>query len=206
MVKIQLVPLFFPLLFLSPLVNIHFIVPENIKWLDYNDPEGLFTLEFPNEIDWKIEKIENENPSFYNEVLISHLDISANVRISFNVIPLDDINGKYGFPLFNSYSSYANALIDQLEVEMQNSDPTFQLVEKHSDKYLIDGHTASGILSRHSHSLGNTTGMLNLYAIDKTNDLLLMYKYNFDANSYILYLPIAEKILDSIKINKLNKT
>lgn len=48
--------------------------------------------------------------------------------------------------------------------------------------------------------------MLNLYAIDKTNDLLLMYKYNFDANSYILYLPIAEKILDSIKINKLNKT
>ena len=65
---------------------------------------------------------------------------------------------------------------------MQNSDPTFQLVEKHSDKYLIDGHQGSGILSRHSHSLGNTTGMLNLYAIDKTNDLLLMYKYNFDAN------------------------
>lgn len=118
---------------------------------------------------------------------------------------LDDINGKYGFPLFKSYSSYANALIDQLEVEMQNSDPTFQLVEKHSDKYLIDGNQASGILSRYSYSLGNTTGMLNLYAIDKTNDLLLMYKYNFDANSYILYLPIAEKILDSIKINKLNK-
>ena len=205
MVKIQLVPLFFPLLFLSPLVPIHFIVPENIKWLDYNDPDGLFTLEFPNEIDWKIEKIENENPPFYNEVLISHLDISANVRISLNVIPLDDINGKYGFPLFNSYSSYANALIDQLEVEMQDSDPTFQLVEKHSDKYLIDGNQASGILSRYSYSLGNTTGMLNLYAIDKTNDLLLMYKYNFDANSYILYLPIAEKILDSIKINKLNK-
>lgn len=149
MVKIQLVPLFFPLLFLSPLVPIHFIVSENIKWLDYNDPDGLFTLEFPNEIDWKIEKIENENPPFYNEVLISHLDISANVRISLNVIPLDDINGKYGFPLFNSYSSYANALIDQLEVEMQDSDPTFQLVEKHSDKYLIDGHQASGILSIH---------------------------------------------------------
>ncbi|MGE5782514.1 MAG: hypothetical protein ACM31J_06605 [Nitrososphaerales archaeon] len=109
--------------------------------------------------------------------MISHQDVSANVRISFNVIPLDDINGKYGFPLFKSYSSYANALIDQLEVEMQNSDPTFQLVEKHSDKYLIDGNQASGILSRYSYSLGNTTGMLNLYAIDKTNDLLLMYKY-----------------------------
>lgn len=205
MVKIQLVTLFFPLLFLSPLVPIHFIVPENITWLDYNDPEGLFTLEFPDETDWKIEKIENEKPSFFNKVLISHQDVSANVRISFNVIPLDDINGKYGFPLFKSYSSYANALIDQLEVKMQNSDPTFQLVEKHSDKYLIDGNQASGILSRYSYSLGNTTGMLNLYAIDKTNDLLLMYKYNFDANSYILYLPIAEKILDSIKINKLNK-
>ncbi len=84
-------PLFFPLLFLYPLVAIHFIVSENIKWLDYNDPDGLFTLEFPNETDWKIEKIENKNPPFYNEVLISHLDISANVRISFNVIPLDDI-------------------------------------------------------------------------------------------------------------------
>lgn len=177
MVKIQLVTLFFPLLFLSPLVPIHFIVPENIKWIYYNDPEGLFTLEFFDQTDWKIEKIENEKPSFFNKVLISNQDVSANVRISFNVIPLDDINGKYGFPLFKSYSSYANALIDQLEVKMQNSDPTFQLVEKHSDKYLIDGNQASGILSRYSYSLGNTTGMLNLYAIDKTNDLLLMYKY-----------------------------
>ena len=59
MVKIQLVTLFFPLLFLSALVPIHFIVPENIKSLDYNDPKGLFTLEFPDETDWKIEKIEN---------------------------------------------------------------------------------------------------------------------------------------------------
>jgi len=71
MVKIQLVTLFFPLLFLSPLVPIHFIIPENIKWLDYNDPEGLFFLEFPDETDWKIEIIENEKPSFFNEVLIS---------------------------------------------------------------------------------------------------------------------------------------
>ena len=118
-----------------------------MKWLDYNDPDRLFTLEFPNETDWKIEKLENKNPPFYNKVLISHLDVSENVRISFNVISLDDINGKYGFPLFKSYSSYADALINHLEVEMQNSDPTFQLVEKHSDKYLIDGHQASGILS-----------------------------------------------------------
>jgi hypothetical protein len=206
MVNIQLVSLFLPVLFWSPFIPIHFIIPENIQWLNYNDPEGLFTLEFPEEIDWKIERIENQNPPFYDQVLISHVDISSNVQIMFKVIPLDDINGKHGFPLFNSYSSYANALIDQLEVEIQNSDPTFQLVEKHSDKYLIDGHQASGILSRHSHSLGNTTGMLNLYAIDKTNDLLLMYKYNFDANSYIPYLPIAEKILDSIKINKIDKT
>ena len=91
------------------------MVPENIKWLDYNDPEGLFTLKYPNEIDWKVERIENEYHSFYdNEELISHPDISANVRISFNVIPLEDINGKCGFPLFDSYSSYANSLIDQV--------------------------------------------------------------------------------------------
>ena len=51
MVKIEIVSLFFPLLYLSSLVNIHFMVPGIIKWLDYNDPEGLFTLKYSNEID-----------------------------------------------------------------------------------------------------------------------------------------------------------
>ena len=56
MVKIQLVTLFFPLLFLSALVPIHFIVPENIKSLDYNDPEGLFTLEFLMKLTGKLKR------------------------------------------------------------------------------------------------------------------------------------------------------
>ena len=59
---------------------------------------------------------------------------------------------------------------------------------------------ASGILYRYSSSLGNSYGILILYAIDKDNDLVLIYKYISDANTFMTYLPLAEKILDSIKI------
>ena len=67
---------------------------------------------------------------------------------------------------------------------------------------MIDSSKASGILSRHAPSLGNSYGMLTLYAIDTDKDLLLKYNYVSDANAFMTYLPITEKILDSIKIVK----
>ena len=85
---------------------------------------------------------------------------------------------------------------------MKIDSPTFQVVEKHSDKYTIDGNKASGILTRHAPSLGNSYGMLTLYSIDRNNDVLIKYNYISDANGFMIYLPIAEKILDSIKILK----
>lgn len=42
--------------------------------------------------------------------------------------------------------------------------------------------------------------MLTLYATDKNHDIVLVYKYTAEANAFMNYLPIAEKILDSIKI------
>jgi hypothetical protein len=49
---------------------------------------------------------------------------------------------------------------------MKIDSSTFQVVEKHSDKYTIDGNKASGILTRNAPSLGNSYGMLTLYSID----------------------------------------
>ena len=85
---------------------------------------------------------------------------------------------------------------------MKIDSPTFQVVEKHSDKYTIDGNKASEILTRHAPSLGNSYGMLTLYSIDKDSDVLIKYNYIADANAFMTYLPIAEYILDSIKILK----
>ena len=93
-------------------------------------------------------------------------------------------------------------LVANFESKQNIDSPNFQVVEKHSDKYSIDGNKASGILSRHAPSLGDSYGMLTLYAIDTDNDLLLTYNYISDANAFMTYLPIAEKILDSIKILK----
>ncbi|MDX1372155.1 MAG: hypothetical protein R3321_06775 [Nitrososphaeraceae archaeon] len=56
------------------------------------------------------------------------------------------------------------------------------------------------MLTRQSFGLGNTTGMLTLYSIDNKHHNLIEFKYIFDPNSYITYLPITEKILDSIRI------
>jgi hypothetical protein len=49
---------------------------------------------------------------------------------------------------------------------MKIDSSTFQVVEKHSDKYTIDGNKTSEILTRHAPSLGNSYGMLTLYSID----------------------------------------
>ncbi|MFB5599509.1 MAG: hypothetical protein ACE5SW_04700 [Nitrososphaeraceae archaeon] len=43
--------------------------------------------------------------------------------------------------------------------------------------------------------------MLTLYSVDNENNDIIEFKYIFDPNSFIAYLPIAEKILNSIRIN-----
>jgi hypothetical protein len=199
-----------------PIIPIHFIPLEDIKWINWIDLKHIFTLQYPSLDYWKIIEKGNQNNSNLSydlrdikninddsyDIAILHIDNSGtNVKIAFNAMPLKDISNRNGFPLFKSYSSYPDLLVEHFETrEKINSSSTFQVVEKHSDKYLIDENKASGILSRYSSSLGNSYGILTLYAIDKDNDLVLMYKYISDANVFMTYLPLAEKILDSIKI------
>lgn len=201
----------------TPIIPIHFIPLEDIKWINWIDLQHIFTLQYPSLDYWKIIEEGNQNNSNLSydlrdidkninddsyDIAILHIDNSVtNVKIAFNAMPLKDISNRNGFPLFKSYSSYPDLLVEHFETrEKINSSSTFQVVEKHSDKYLIDENKASGILSRYSSSLGNSYGILTLYAIDKDNDLVLMYKYISDANVFMTYLPLAEKILDSIKI------
>lgn len=201
----------------TPIIPIHFIPLEDIKWINWIDLQHIFTLQYPSLDYWKIIEKGNQNISNLSydlrdidkninddsyDIAILHTDNSVtNVKIAFNAMPLEDISNRNGFPLFKSYSSYPNLLVEHFETrEKINSSSTFQVVEKHSDKYLIDENKASGILSRYSSSLGNSYGILTLYAIDKDNDLVLMYKYISDANVFMTYLPLAEKIMDSIKI------
>ncbi|HEX7143587.1 MAG TPA: hypothetical protein VF222_14005 [Nitrososphaeraceae archaeon] len=201
----------------TPIIPIHFIPLEDIKWINWIDLQYIFTLQYPSLDYWKIIEKVNQNNSNLSydlrdidkninddsyDIAILHTDNSVtNVKIAFNAMPLEDISNRNGFPLFKSYSSYPDLLVEHFETrEKINSSSTFQVVEKHSDKYLIDENKASGILSRYSSSLGNSYGILTLYAIDKDNDLVLMYKYISDANVFMTYLPLAEKIMDSIKI------
>ena len=219
--KIQLNhPTVFLISILTPIIPIHIIPLGDIKWIDWIDPQHIFTLQYPSLDNWKIIEYGNQNNSnlSYNlgvidtdvdddygydnyDIAILHIDNSeTNVKIAFNTILLKDINDRNGFPLFKSYSSYPDLLVEHFELYEKINYPKYQIVEKHSDKYLIDENKASGILARYSSSLGNSYGMLTLYAIDKDNDLVLMYKYISDANTFMTYLPLAEKILDSIKI------
>lgn len=201
----------------TPIIPIHFIPLEDIKWINWIDLQHIFTLQYPSLDYWKIMEKGYQNNSNLSydlrdidkninddsyDIAILHTDNSVtNVKIAFNAMPLEDISNRNGFPLFKSYSSYPDLLVEHFETrEKINSSSTFQVVEKHSDKYLIDENKASGILSRYSSSLGNSYGILTLYAIDKDNDLVLMYKYISDANVFMTYLPLAEKIMDSIKI------
>jgi hypothetical protein len=126
----------------------------------------------------------------------------STLKISFDTISLQDIKNKNDFLAFKTYSSFPDLLIANFESKEKIDSSNFQVVEKHSDKYTIDDNKASGILSRHVPSLGNSYGMLTLYAIDTDNDLLLTYNFVSDANAFMTYLPIAEKILDSIKVLK----
>lgn len=183
-----------------------------------NRSQHIFTLQYHSLDNWKkIEEGKQNNSNLSKnlrdidkdvdddydsyDIAILHIDnIKTNVNIAFNAIPLEDISNKNGFTLFKSYSSYPDSLVEHFESYGKINYPKFQVVEKHSDKYLIDENKASGILSRYSSSLGNSYGILTLYAIDKNNDLILMFKYISDANNFTAYLPLAEKVLDSIKI------
>ncbi len=218
MIKIQLNLLaIFLISIWTPIIPIHFIPLEDIKWINWTDLQHKFTLQYPSLDYWKIIEEGNQNNSDLSydlrdiekdvnddsyDITLLHIDNSVtNVKIAFNAMPLKDISNRNGFPLFKSYSSYPDLLVEHFETRQKiNSSSTFQVVEKHSDKYIIDGNKAFGILSRYSSSLGNSYGILTLYAIDKDNDLVLMYKYISDANVFMTYLPLAEKILDSIKI------
>ena len=212
----------FPIVFListwTPIIPIHIIPLEDIKWVKWTDSQHIFTLQYPSLDNWEIIEEGNQNNSnlSYNprgidkdvgdefdsyDIAILHVDNSVtNVNVTFNAIPLKDISDRNGFPLFKAYSSYPDSLVEYFELYGKINYPKYQVVEKHSGKYAIDENKASGILSRYSSSLGNSHGILTLYAIDKDNDLVLVYTYISDANTFMTYLPLAEKILDSIKI------
>lgn len=217
--KIQLnFPTVFLISIFAPIIPIHIIPLEDIKWINWTDPQHILTLQYPSLDNWKIiEEGKQNNSNLSNNlrgidkdvdddydsynIAILHIDNSeTNVKIAFNAIPLKDISDKNGFTLFKSYSSYPDSLVEHFESYGKINYPKFQVVEKHLDKYLIDENKASGILSRYSPSLGNSYGILTLYAIDKDSDLVLTFKYISDANNFMTYLPLAEKILDSIKI------
>lgn len=208
-----IISVFLPII-LSPLITIHYIPLENIKWINWIDPKGIYSLQYPSLNDWKIIEVDNQssNNFLFKFSSIDNNDYDFNIvhyennfstlKISVAAIPLQDIKNKNGVLAFNHYSSLPDLLIANLESKMKIDSPTFQVVEKHSDKYTIDGNKASGILTRHATSLGNSYGMLTLYSIDKDNDVLIKYNYISDANAFMTYLPIAEYFLDSIKIVK----
>ena len=204
--KIQLnFPTVFLISIFAPIIPIHIIPLEDIKWINWTDPQHILTLQYPSLDNWKIiEEGKQNNSNLSNNLrgIDKDVDDDYDVKIAFNAIPLKDISEKNGFTLFKSYSSYPDSLVEHFESYGKINYPKFQVVEKHSDKYLIDENKASGILSRSSSSLGNSYGILTLYAIDKDDDLVLVYTYISDANTFMTYLPLAEKILDSIKISQ----
>ncbi|MGD1838275.1 MAG: hypothetical protein ACPKPY_09510 [Nitrososphaeraceae archaeon] len=202
MIKKQFVFLIFIPLFLpSNLEYIHYFNPENIKWMDYHDSKGLFILKIPDTEDWIIETGgKSKNSNSLSDLLLLHNDTTINLQISFSILSIEEKKSEKRSQLFDQ-NSYALLITERLENEMIKKYNNFKILEKQFGKYMIDGNPAVGILSKYSKSsFENSMGSLNLFAIDKKNNYLLNYEFHFDPNYYATYLPIAEKILDSIKI------
>ena len=214
--QLSIITVFLPVIW-SPVIPIHYIPLENIKWVNWSDPEDTYSLQYPSINDWKLIEIDNQSSNnflfkFSNLDKHNFVDNSHDftivhdennllrLKITVDAIPLKDIKTKNEFLSFKTYSSYPDSLIADLESKMKIDSSDFEVVEKHSDKYTIDGNKASGILTRHAPSLGNSYGMLTLYSIDTDSNVLLKYNYIADANAFMTYLPIAEYILDSLKI------
>lgn len=188
-----------------PLSPIHFINPDDMKWIYWIEPTGKFSFQYPDSTEWKTSIGNNSINKEIYYFQLSHSDDYGNVHISMKIIPFDIINRykvlDFNFALPSKDSLNPEILVDLFENYANNNLPNFSVFEKHSDKYTLNGNIAYGILTRHSFGLGNTTGMLTLYSVDNKNNNIIEFKYIFDPNSFIAYLPIAEKILNSIRIN-----
>lgn len=196
----------FSLIILFPLVSpIHFINPDDMKWINWIEPTGKISFQYPNSTEWKTNINNNSMFKDVYYIQISHIDDYGTVNISMKFIPFDILK-RYKILDFNltipfEYSLNPEILVDLYENHTKNNLPNFSVFEKYSDKYTLNGNIAYGILTRHSFGPGNTTGMLTLYSVDNKNNNIIEFKYIFDPNSFIAYLPIVEKILNSIRIN-----
>jgi hypothetical protein len=88
----------------SPIIPIYLIPLEDIKWINWFNPSGIFTLQYPSLDFWKIIDVENQNniKLLYNledidnnidnngngyDIIILHIDNNfTSVIISFKII------------------------------------------------------------------------------------------------------------------------
>jgi hypothetical protein len=61
--QLSITSVFLPLIW-SPMIPIHYIQLEDIKWTNWDDPQDMYSLQYPSLKDWKI--VESENLSNSN--------------------------------------------------------------------------------------------------------------------------------------------
>ena len=109
---------------------------EDIEWINWTDHQHIFTLQYPSLDYWKIIEEGNQNNSNLShdlrdsdkevnddnyDIAILHIDNGVtNVKIAFNAIPIKDISNRNGFPLFKSYFSYSDLLVEHLRLDKKS--------------------------------------------------------------------------------------
>ena len=168
---------------------------EVIQWKTYTDPEGKFNINYP--ADWKIDEIEKTTFDKRDVGFIKKetVDLSGGTSVEQNA-------AVFGIS-YNTDSDMEDVDLEEFVQELSSRNQfnydNYREIEGGIDTYKISGNPAVGIIFANSNGF-QEQGQLNV--ISFPDDNLFNINYVADQKNFDKYLPIAEKMIQSIKIIK----
>lgn len=185
MLMIIVVSVSFFLLFLSVLPGIVFSIEE--EWIEYEDPEGKFSLEYP--ANWIIKSKESmfdlHDLQIYDKNPVLQNDVTIGISYKLDADMGDDKVDKF---------------VKHFGQTQMNTNPSYRVVKNDINNYEINGHKASGYIFEQKKPNG---ALLNgLILVSFPNDQLFSINYSGIKDTFEENLQTVEKIIDSIQILK----
>jgi len=165
---------------------------ESIQWKTYTDPQSKFSIDYPS--DWLVEPKQNR---------FDPVDVKF---IKKETVTLNDENSveqnaamfgiTYGTNLDMSNIDL-KAFVEELSKRNQFTYNNYREIEGDIDKYKMDTNPCAGFIAAHTNGL-QEQGQLQLICFP--DGKLFSVLYMTDQKYFDKYLPIAEKMIDSINI------
>jgi hypothetical protein len=168
------------------------------SWQLYTDPENEFSMQYPSS--WILRPADNRFDLLDVEILNSGDATNGLVQIQYNIMS-EELSS-----LMKQYD------VDQAELEQyldiffpafltgfsRSLDGFHQIENANYEKYNIDGHKAGSTVYSFEVSGRELAGWVTVTLI---GNKLFAFMYGADQNTFDTNLPIAEQMLNSIKIS-----